>query len=169
MIAKLIVHGADREHARRRMLRALEEFRIEGPPTLLGFHRALLEHPCFVEGATCHGVVESEALAQRARELTDAQQGAAAEDGVVRSRPQLVPVELDGRRYDVRVHVPEAPWAELARARSERSAGLGGAGGGAVVSPMQGTVLKVEVAEGDAVEPGQVLLVVEAMKMENEI
>ena len=169
MIAKLIVHGTDREHARRRMLRALEEFRIEGPPTLLGFHRALLEHPCFVEGATCHGVVESEALAQRARELTDAQEGAAAEDGVVRSRPRLVPVELDGRRYDVRVHVPEAPWAELARARSGRSAGLGAAGGGAVVSPMQGTVLKVEVEEGDAVEPGQVLLVVEAMKMENEI
>ncbi len=63
MIAKLIVHDVDREHARRRMLRALGEFVIEGVPTLVGFHRALLEHPCFIEGATCHGIVESELLA----------------------------------------------------------------------------------------------------------
>ena len=53
LIAKLIVHDVDREHARRRMLRALEEFVIEGPATLLGFHRALLETPCFVDGGTC--------------------------------------------------------------------------------------------------------------------
>ena len=70
MIAKLIVRDVDREHARRRMLRALEEFEIGGVKTLLGFHRALLEHRCFVEGATCHGVVESEQLAARAEELT---------------------------------------------------------------------------------------------------
>ena len=60
LVAKLIVHGVDREHARRRMLRALGEYEIGGITTLLGFHQALLEHPCFVEGATCHGVVESE-------------------------------------------------------------------------------------------------------------
>ena len=60
LIAKLVVHDVDREHARRRMLRALEEFVIEGPATLLGFHRALLDTPCFVEGGTCGGVVESE-------------------------------------------------------------------------------------------------------------
>ena len=65
MIAKLIVHGVDREHARLRMLRALDEFEIGGVTTLLGFHRALLRHPCFVDGATCHGVVESEQLAER--------------------------------------------------------------------------------------------------------
>ena len=59
MIAKLIVHGVDREHARRRMLRALDEFWIEGPQTLVGFHKALLSHPCFVAGETCHGIVES--------------------------------------------------------------------------------------------------------------
>ena len=61
----------DREHARRRMLRALEEFEIGGVTTLIGFHLALLEHPCFAEGATCHGIVESEALAQRAQELSE--------------------------------------------------------------------------------------------------
>ena len=69
MIAKLIVHDVDRERAIARMLRALAEFRIEGPTTLLGFHRALLEHPCFVRGETCDDVVESEQLAQRAHEL----------------------------------------------------------------------------------------------------
>src|SRR6185312_11434988 len=69
MIAKLIVHDVDREHARRRMLRALEEFVIDGPATLLGFHRALLASPCFVDGGTCAGVVESKELADRAQEL----------------------------------------------------------------------------------------------------
>ena len=67
MVAKLIVHGVDREHARRRMLRALDEYEIGGVTTLLGFHRALLSHPCFADGATCHGVVESEQLAEKAR------------------------------------------------------------------------------------------------------
>ena len=67
MIAKLIVHGVDREHARMRMLRALDEFELAGPPTLLGFHRALLSHPCFIAGATCDGVVESEELASSCR------------------------------------------------------------------------------------------------------
>ncbi len=70
MIAKLIVHDTNRETARRRMLRALAEFRIEGPPTLLGFHAALLTEPCFIDGGTCHGLVESEELAQRAEEMT---------------------------------------------------------------------------------------------------
>ena len=69
LIAKLVVHDVDREHARRRMLRALEEFVIEGPTTLLGFHRALLETDAFVEGSTCRGIVESEELAARAQEL----------------------------------------------------------------------------------------------------
>jgi acetyl-CoA/propionyl-CoA carboxylase biotin carboxyl carrier protein len=68
MVAKLIVHDVDREHARRRMLRALREFEIDGVHTLLGFHAALLEHPCFIAGETCHGVVESDELAHRAEE-----------------------------------------------------------------------------------------------------
>jgi acetyl-CoA/propionyl-CoA carboxylase biotin carboxyl carrier protein len=176
MIAKLIVHDTDREAARRRMLRALGEFTIAGPPTLLGFHRALLEHPCFVAGETCHGIVESEELAQRAQELTErlsheATSVASASDGAgaLPTRERLVDVEVDGRAFSVRLHVTEAPWTELARRRRERGAALAAGGTGAVVSPMQGTVLKVDVADGDAVEAGQVLCVVEAMKMENEI
>ena len=85
-------------------------------------------------------------------------------------RPRIRSVEVGGRRYDVTVLEPEPPWAELARRRRERMGrGPGGAGTEAVVSPMQGTVLKVEVANGDEVEAGRVLCVVEAMKMENEI
>jgi acetyl-CoA/propionyl-CoA/long-chain acyl-CoA carboxylase, biotin carboxylase, biotin carboxyl carrier protein len=175
MIAKLIVHDVDRDRAIQRMRRALEEFRIDGPPTLLGFHRALLEHPCFVRGETCAGVVESEQLAQRAHELEETfshwtTSVARGPDGGVSTRPTVVGVEVDGRSYDVRLQVTEPPWAELARRRRERVAGGGaGADNGAVVSPMQGTVLKVAVADGDAVELGQLLCVVEAMKMENEI
>ena len=168
MIAKLIVHGVDREHARMRMLRALDEFEIGGPPTLLGFHRALLSHPCFIAGETCHGIVESEELARRAQELTRAARTVASSDG--RLRPRATSVEVGGRRFDVTLLEPEPPWAELARRRRERAAhGPGGASSEAVVSPMQGTVLKVEVAEGERVEAGRVLCIVEAMKMENEI
>ncbi|MDQ2910309.1 MAG: acetyl-CoA carboxylase biotin carboxylase subunit, partial [Actinomycetota bacterium] len=170
LVAKLVVQGVDREHARRRMLRALGEFEIGGITTLLGFHRALLEHPCFVEGATCHGVVESEELAERAEQLSHKTTTVpAASDGAA-LRARLSMVELDGRRYEVKTFVPEPPHAELARRRRERAA-AGGHGGAkdAVVTPMQGTVLAVEVVEGDEVEAGQVLCIVEAMKMENEI
>jgi acetyl-CoA/propionyl-CoA carboxylase biotin carboxyl carrier protein len=169
MIAKLIVHGVDREHARLRMLRALDEFELAGTPTLLGFHKALLSHPCFVAGETCHGIVESEEIAVRAAELTrEPPQAASSANG--RVRPRATAVEVGGRRYDVTVLEPEPPWAELARRRRERAAhGPGGAGSEAVVTPMQGTVLKVEVAEGEEIETGRVVCIVEAMKMENEI
>ncbi|MBD0339082.1 MAG: acetyl-CoA carboxylase biotin carboxylase subunit [Thermoleophilia bacterium] len=178
MVAKLIVHAADREQARRRMLRALAEFRVEGVATLLGFHRALLDHPCFVAGSTCHGVVESDELAQRAQDLSQTALSshlttslAGGPDGGARLREHVQALELDGRRYHVRVLAPEPAWAELARRRRDRSRGVGAHGGGrdAVVSPMQGTVLAVEVAEGDGVAAGQVICVVEAMKMENEV
>ena len=171
LVAKLVVHDVDRESARRRMLRALAEFTIEGPTTLLGFHRALLSSPCFVEGGTCRGVTESEELAERARELDEqSSRSSASVDGrPTSSRAQQVVVELDGRLHEVRLHTPEPPWAELARRHRERRTGLAGAESGAVVSPMQGTVLGVEVADGQAVEAGGLICVIEAMKMENEI
>jgi acetyl-CoA/propionyl-CoA carboxylase biotin carboxyl carrier protein len=168
MVAKLIVHGADREHARRRMLRALGEFELEGIPTLLGFHRALLEHPCFVAGGTCNGVVESEELARRVGELAWSRGATAADASGGRLVERTTTVEVDGRRYEVRRLSPEPPWLELARRRRDRSHRLTAAGE-RVVSPMQGTVLAVEVSDGENVSAGQVLCVVEAMKMENEI
>jgi acetyl-CoA/propionyl-CoA carboxylase biotin carboxyl carrier protein len=119
-------------------------------------------------------VVESDELAERANQLAEAPLShrptslSASSDGTP-TRERLVAVEVDGRRHEVRLHVSEPPWAELARRRRGRSAGLHGGDGGTVVSPMQGTVLAVEVAEGDEVTAGAVLCIVEAMKMENEI
>jgi acetyl-CoA/propionyl-CoA carboxylase biotin carboxyl carrier protein len=178
LIAKLIVHDVDRESARRRMLRALDEFVVDGPPNLLGFHRALLATPCFVAGETCHGVVESEELAQRAGEIEEqlshrrtrlalGADGAQAVTG--RARDQLVSVEIDGRRHDVRIHTPAPPWAELARRHKERSKGIAGDATGAVVSPMQGSVLTVAVELAGSVRAGELVCVIEAMKMENEL
>src|SRR6266511_1906187 len=171
MIAKLVVHGVDREHARRRMLRALDEFVIGGVKTLVGFHKALLTHPCFVQAETCHGLVESELMAARAAELETGRPVASEVAGSAAMRESVRLIEVDGRRFEVRVVRPEPAFAELARRRREREAGHGAAGAGkdAVVSPMQGTVLAVEVEEGEDVEAGQVLCIVEAMKMENDV
>ena len=131
MIAKLIVHDVDREHARRRMLRALDEFEIGGVTTLLGFHRALLSHPCFIEATTCKGLVESErARRPRRPQLTPAAAPAARPPGSWSSRSRFI--EVDGRRVEVRTLEPEPPYRELARRRRERGAeraALGGAPG----------------------------------------
>jgi acetyl-CoA/propionyl-CoA carboxylase biotin carboxyl carrier protein len=173
MVAKVIVHGRDRDHARRRMLRALGEYEIGGVTTLIAFHRALLARRCFAAGETCEGVVESDELAEEARELSHVTTVAATSDGApsARQRARARVVELDGRRFEVKVLEPEPPWSGLARARQERrrGGGAGLAGEDAIVSPMQGTVLAVEVADGDTVSAGQVLCVIEAMKMENEV
>ena len=168
MVAKLIVWGADRDHAIERMQRALGEYRIGGVKTLIGFHRALLAHPCFRAGETCHGVVESPELAVRAAELEVPAPSSVRAGGVEVERSTTA--EVDGRRVEVRLRVPEPPYRELARRRRERAAAGGAAGAsGAVRSPMQGTVLDVKVADGDSVEVGQVICIVEAMKMENEV
>jgi acetyl-CoA/propionyl-CoA carboxylase biotin carboxyl carrier protein len=170
LVAKLCAHGIDRDHARRRMLRALGEYEIGGVTTLVGFHRALLEHPCFSAGETCHGVTESKELAERAEQLSHPATSVAAQsDGRVHER--RIQAEVEGRRFEVKVLTPEPPHAELARRRRDRDAqqGYHGAARDAIVTPMQGTVLAVEVSDGDEVAAGQVVCVVEAMKMENEI
>jgi acetyl-CoA/propionyl-CoA carboxylase biotin carboxyl carrier protein len=171
MIAKLIVRGVDREHARRRMLRALDEFVIEGPKTLLGFHKALLAHECFIRGETCEGIVESEELAARAVALDGSGPGNRPCNSLQLGRTveRRRTVEVDGRRFEVSLVEREQPWRELARRRMERVRAGGTGGSDTIVSPMQGTVLSVAVAEGDTVEPGQLICIVEAMKMENEV
>jgi acetyl-CoA/propionyl-CoA carboxylase biotin carboxyl carrier protein len=148
------------------MLRALDEYVIEGPTTLIPFHRALLAHECFVRGETCAGVVD-------ALRVEDGRPvgGTFSLSPFGRAVERVRTVEVDGRRFEVRVAEPEPPWVELARRRRERGhAGAGaGAGRDAIVSPMQGTVLSVAVADGDEVEAGALLCIVEAMKMENEV
>jgi acetyl-CoA/propionyl-CoA carboxylase, biotin carboxylase, biotin carboxyl carrier protein len=168
LIAKLIVHGADRDDAIGKMLRALGEYRIGGVRTLIGFHRALLSHPCFRAGETCHGIVESPELAKQADELGGEVVAGGAAAGAGATVERVTWAEVDGRRVEVRVHVPEPGYRELGRRRRERAA-RGAGGSGVIVSPMQGTVLDVKVAVGDTVEAGQVLCVIEAMKMENEV
>jgi len=169
LVAKLIVHDVDRERARQRMLRALGEFEVGGVKTLVGFHRALLSRPCFAAGETCHGVVESEELAQLAEKLSHEETKVpAAPDGTLST--VATTVEVDGRRVEVKVSRPEPAYRALARRRRERAAhGRSGGVADEVVSPMQGVVLEVRVAEGDEVEAGAVICVVEAMKMENEV
>jgi len=169
LLAKLVVHDTDRERARRRMLRALAEFEIGGVETLLGFHRALLSEPCFAAGETCRGIVESRELAERARQFSHEETTlAAAADGALSTKTTIV--EIDGRRVEVRVSRPEPPYRALARRRRERGHARGrGGSAGAVVSPMQGTVLELRVGDGDEVEAGAVICIVEAMKMENEV
>jgi acetyl-CoA/propionyl-CoA carboxylase biotin carboxyl carrier protein len=169
MVAKLIVHGADRDDAIGKMLRALGEYRIGGVKTLIGFHKALLTHPCFRAGETCHGVIESLELAARADELGGEPVASGAANGSGPTVERVTWAEVDGRRVEVKVHLPEPGYRELGRRRRERAARGAGAGSGVIVSPMQGTVLDVKVATGDTVEAGQVICVIEAMKMENEV
>jgi acetyl-CoA/propionyl-CoA carboxylase biotin carboxyl carrier protein len=169
MIAKLVVLGTDRDHARRRMLRALSEFQVEGVHSLIPIHEAILEHPEFAAGGTLREFVEGGGYARSV-------EAAGAElNGDCRAAEQearTVPVEVDGRRFVVTVVEPEHPGRTRLRARraamAERAARQQGAVD-VVRSPMQGTVLKVNAEVGDEVAVGQVLVVVEAMKMENEI
>ena len=169
MIAKLVVLGTDRDHARRRMLRALSEFEVEGVHSLIPIHEAILEHPDFAAGGTLREFVEGGGYARitapAGAELNGARPAAERE-------ARTVPVEVDGRRFVVTVVEPEHPGRTRLRARraamAERAARQQGAVD-VVRSPMQGTVLKVNAVVGDEVAIGQVLVVIEAMKMENEI
>jgi acetyl-CoA/propionyl-CoA/long-chain acyl-CoA carboxylase, biotin carboxylase, biotin carboxyl carrier protein len=168
MIAKLIVWDEDRELARRRMLRALSELEIEGPKTLIPLHRQILEHPDFIAGGLLHEFVEAGGqVDERPAQGPDSRGPAPAVH-----EAKTVPVEVDGKRFDVTVTVPEHPGRTRLRERraaiAERERTAHGAAD-VVRSPMQGTVLTVGVAAGDTVSPGDVLIVVEAMKMENEI
>ena len=170
MVAKLLVWDTTRDRAIARMRRALDEYEIVGPKTLLPMHRIVMRAPEFAEGQTCAGLVEgawADACAALADEPVTAAPAAAG--GV--TIPRHVPVEVEGRRYDVVLRLPASAGAEEARERirARMSGGAGAAAEGAIVSPMQGTVLQLEVAEGDTVEAGQVVAVVEAMKMENEV
>ena len=169
MVAKLIVHDVDRERARSRMLRALAEFELGGVASLLGFHQALLSHPCFAAAETCRELVDSAELAEAAEQFSHpATTVPAAADAAL--SVQTTMAEVDGRRVEVRVLRPEPGYRELARRRRERRAASGrGRAADVIVSPMQGTVLDVRVGDGDEVEAGAVICVVEAMKMENEV
>jgi acetyl-CoA/propionyl-CoA carboxylase biotin carboxyl carrier protein len=167
LVAKLCVWDTDREHARRRMLRALGELRVEGVPTLAPLHQAIFADESFASGEAGAGLVERLAAQLPAAAATD---GAAPAPASADERRYTA--EVDGRRYEVVILVPGDGALAAERARRAARLARGGSsrpGTDVVQSPMQGTVLRVEVEDGEHVANGQVLLIVEAMKMENEI
>ncbi|MET0276508.1 MAG: biotin/lipoyl-containing protein, partial [Acidimicrobiia bacterium] len=176
LIGKLIVWAPDRERARVRLLRALREFEIEGVKTTIPADIALLEHPDFAASTHSTKWVENE-VDDALFAAPPAPTSAPAADGEapVDLTEQRVPVEVDGKRFEVRMWLPEAVGGgapakkRTARPRPGAAGGAGGAGSGTISAPMQGTIVKVLVSVGEAVEAGQALVVLEAMKMENSI
>src|SRR5271155_52631 len=176
MVAKLIVWDADREQATKRMLRALKEYEIEGLKTLIPFHQALLAAAQWARGETCRDLLEDKAWLKTIGSAA-ASSTAAAEDGEERVE-QTYAVEVSGKRFDVRVLGPPfagaapsngaSPATAKAPARARRTSS-GGEGPDTLTSPLQGNMWKVLVKQGDTVEEGQLLCIIEAMKMENEI
>jgi acetyl-CoA/propionyl-CoA carboxylase biotin carboxyl carrier protein len=182
MVAKLIVWDVDRETARRRMLRALGEYVVEGPATLIPFHRWLLGLDEFIAGGACHA--ELAKLSEEATPIPPPEDPAPAipgdeapDEGDLAER--RFTAEVDGRRFEVLLRYPEseapaaAPAGAAKKKREKRGSSAGGAAKGgateAVATPMQGTVLRVLVEVGQEVAAGDVICVVEAMKMENEV
>ena len=169
MLAKLIVWGPDRETALRRSARALSEYTVEGLPTVIPFDQAVVADPAFAAEDGNFGVytkwIEEEWDNQLPAhdDSTDAE-AAEAEPSQVHT------VEIDGRRIEVAL--PASFGANGAPRKKKRRKGSGAkaaVSGDAVTSPMQGTVIKVNVEEGQEVTEGEVLLVLEAMKMENPV
>ena len=177
LMAKLVVWGPDRESARRRMLRALTEFRIEGVRSTIPAHVALLSHPDFVEARHSTRWLEEEVDPATLVPAASEAAPAGPEEGGEALVARTVPVEVNGRRFDVKVWLPEADEGGPASAPATRprgrshSAGSGGAPAGSdmVAAPMQGTIVKTLVSVGDRVEVGQAVIVLEAMKMENHV
>jgi acetyl-CoA/propionyl-CoA carboxylase biotin carboxyl carrier protein len=181
MIAKLVAWGRDRNEALRRLERALRDFRIEGVPTTIPFHRAVLVDPAFARGEVFTTfLTDHPDVIERAREVASDIGPTSAAETEELERSQLV-VEVGGRRFTVDVLAPPnggaaAPVRNGAR-RGQRPAPRKAGGpasraagdGNTIASGVQGTVMRVTVAPGEQVEAGQVVAVVEAMKMENEV
>jgi acetyl-CoA/propionyl-CoA carboxylase biotin carboxyl carrier protein len=178
LIAKLVVWGVDREHARGRMIRALEEMEVVGVATTIPAHLAVLSHQDFIDGKHSTKWVEEvlDLTGVGGKVESPPEAGEGEEPRVQRD----VDVEVDGRRYKVKLWVPDIAPAVVAggagvgakpKARPRPSGGGGGGalGSGQVAVPMQGTIVKVLVNEGDTVEVGQPVCVLEAMKMENNV
>ena len=177
LIAKLVVWGHDREAARRRMLRAIDETVIEGVATTLPADVAILVHPDFAAGEHSTNWVEqrldlSGVTAEVAPPAPEPAEGAEPVARVLRD----VTAEVDGRRYQVKLWVPDLGETVMASGGAKSGAGPkrpkaanAGSGSGTVAVPMQGTIVKVLVEVGDAVEVGQTVCVLEAMKMENNV
>jgi acetyl-CoA/propionyl-CoA carboxylase, biotin carboxylase, biotin carboxyl carrier protein len=162
MFAKLIVSGVDREEARTRMLRCLDEFVVGGVPTTIPVHRWILSSKEFRAGTHTTTWLE--------RALADAELPAHPEldaPSPSPNRPADILVEVDGRRIPVRIFDERREPAPRAPASPETH--QGGHVHGEILAPMQGTIVKVLVEKGQEVRPGDVICILEAMKMENHV
>ena len=178
LIGKLVVWAPDRPAAIARALRALRELEISGLDTTTTAHQALLAHPDFAAAQHSTKWVEDELDPAIFSRTTPERIGTAISPGAPELTERSVPVEVNGKRYSVRLWLPEAPGgagtAGSGRtprrvARSGGGAGSGGGGNGVISAPMQGTIVKIMVGPGDTVEVGQAVIILEAMKMENHI
>ena len=160
LLAKLIVTGATREQAITRARRAIAEFTIEGMATALPFHQAILQDPAFTDEFKVYTSYIEKEFKNEIPEFKilplEAQTKAAADHLVA---------EINGKRFEILVHAPE-PVVKRHRAKDALSGGSAGVG---LTSPMQGTVVKVAVTQGQSVEKGDLVIVLEAMKMEQPL
>ena len=175
MIAKLIVTGEDREHCLARSKRALDHFDVEGVHTTIPFHRLMLDDETFVAGEHTTKYLDQELDDDELDAAVDRWGSEAASADGDQSSTDEIAVEVDGKRFDVVIEdgLPRAP---SSGATSDGSSGGSSGGGspnvaaaGAITAEMQGTILSVAVEEGDEVAQGDVVCVLEAMKMENDV
>ena len=160
LLAKLIVTGKTREEAISRARRALQEFEIDGLATALPFHRAILEDPAYTEKFTVYtSYIENEFV----NEIPN--YGATKIELQSLAASEHLVAEVNGHRFDIRLHAPE-PLHKRHRAKAGMSGLIAGDG---LTSPMQGTVVKIALQEGDSVEAGDLVIVLEAMKMEQAL
>ena len=174
MLAKLIVTGANREQALQRARRALAELTIEGMPTVIPFHRVVLDDPAFAPAEGGEFKVHTRWIETEFNNTIPMYSGAPGSVDSDEDERTTVVVEVNGKRMEVSLPdlgggaKPAAkPAAKTRKSRSARSAAKGG--GDELTSPMQGTIVKVAASDGDTVAEGDLILVLEAMKMEQPI
>lgn len=168
MLAKLIVWGPDRETALRRSARALAEYQVEGLPTVLPFDRAIVTNPAFTAENGSFDVYTKWIEEAWDNQLTPHDDSTDAEAGAPEAS-QVHTVEIDGRRIEVALPATFGITGARKRKKRKGAGAKAAVSGDAVTAPMQGTVIKVNVEEGQEVEEGDIVLVLEAMKMENPV
>ncbi|WIM71453.1 acetyl/propionyl/methylcrotonyl-CoA carboxylase subunit alpha [Corynebacterium suedekumii] len=172
MLAKLIVTGENRDQALARARRALDEYVVEGMPTVLPFHRHIVSNPAFIGDGESFDIYTKWIEEEWDNPIKPYVDAAEADEDEATPAHKVV-VEVDGRRVEIALPGDLALGGGAApkkKAKKRRSAGgAGGASGDAVSAPMQGTVIKVNVSEGAEVTEGEVIVVLEAMKMENPV
>ena len=160
LLAKLIITGATRQEAIERARRALAEFSIDGLATALPFHRAILEDPAYTEIFKVYTSYIENEFVNTIPTFT-----ATTEPLQSHMAPEYLVTEINGKRFEIMVHAPK-PIVKRHRAKAGMA---GGSGGSALSSPMQGTVVKIAVEEGASVNVGDLIIVLEAMKMEQPL